>query len=69
MSTLAEIARRKAELETLELRAAAIKNEIAELDKADEIVVYRRKYWDAQTPQRQNEIVRQVNAGSARLID
>jgi hypothetical protein len=58
------------ELEELDLRRAAIKTEIAETAEKDaDCVVYRRSFWNTQTPQRQHEILADVGRGAAQLID
>jgi hypothetical protein len=64
------IAQRKTELEELDLKRAAIQQEIAALEKEDvPLPVMRRAAFDKLPPADQRAYCAEVTSGKARLID
>ena len=64
-----EIAKRKAELEELDTRRAAIQQEIAALEKTGEVPVMRMETFRKLEPSAQSAYCVDVRAGRAKLID
>ncbi len=64
------ITRRRAELEDLDLKRAAIQSEIAALERADEALpVMRMESFVKLAPAEQSAYCAEVRAGKAKLID
>ena len=59
----------KAEIERLEEQRAAAETELQTLESETAPKIYRRSYWDTLSPARQNDVVTEIQAGKAQLID